>query len=223
MTDRMADRQQQLHYNTKRRMTVYLDTEGEPVQELAAICVKPGDNADDDSWTVYSTFHDYAAFSSTTDVDWFSRRNIHGLSFTFLKQYGHPSEKDLCAQFCRWIDSLPSECSYKFFANNPTKERHLLPWLSIADLPLPPWKDRVRLSSHQEAVTAKQQSLSICGHQCSESAHSSFRRPQCLSLSHPSSSTALSTKLAKRSHGYHCALYDSLELYLFHKYYSCLK
>ena len=47
-------------------MRVYMDAEGDPVQELSAICVK-------NDWSIYKVFHMYAAYPSTSmDSDWYS-------------------------------------------------------------------------------------------------------------------------------------------------------
>ena len=187
-------------------MRVYIDAEGDPVQELSAICSKT-------NWDIYSVFHKYAA--CPTNVDWYSRYYVHGLRKSLLQRYGLPTERDLCREFCHWIDSLPSHYNYIFLANDPRKECHFLPMITIQDVNLPMWKERVTLASHQDALAAKQQCLSICGKKCCAAMHSSYsptRRPECFP-------TPTLTQLAKLNHGYHCSLYDALECYFYDKYY----
>ena len=161
----------------------------------------------------------YSASVGPSDPDWYARRNIHGLSPFMLKRYGVSTEKDLCDAFVCWIESLPLQYVYQYFANDPRKERELLSCLpSINDVCLPRWSERVNLASHQEALDAKRLSLSICGKRCGVAMHSSyspFRRPVC---AYPSPSSS-STQTAKQQYGYHCSLYDSLECYYFHKNY----
>ena len=197
-------------------MRVYIDMEGEPVQELAAICVKEKD------WCIYSVFHMYAATSPIYDVDWYSRRYVHGLSLSMLDYHGERTEKDLRHKFDIWLDSLPCEYDYYFYANDPRKECHLLSNFYIDDVYLPPWKERAFLPSHLSALDAKRQCLSLCGKKCGAWMHASYshrhRSQQCSSSSSPPSST----QLAKLAYGYHCALYDALECYLFQKEKNCI-
>ena len=187
-------------------MKIYIDAEGEPIQELSDICSRT-------NWNIYSVFHMYADCAIYPDPDSYSRRHVHGLRRSLLIRYGVSTERDLCREFCRWIDSLPSHCDYIFLANDPKKEYNFLPMIKIYDVHLPIWKERVKLQSHQDAIDAKRQCRSICGKKCSAAMHSSYypsRRPEC-SLS--------PTQLAKVNHGFHCSLYDALECYYYEKYY----
>ena len=133
---------------------------------------------------------------------------------TMLRRYGLPSQRELCEEFCRWIDSLPSDFNYIFLANDPRKECNLIPMLSIQDVGLPPWKDRVKLSSHQQTIKAKRYCVNICDKYCGAAMHSSyipFHRPVC------SPSLLTSTQRAKLAYGYHCSLYDAFECYYFQR------
>ena len=192
-------------------MRVYIDLEGDPVQEMSAICVRS-------DWSLYSVFHMYADLPSDMDTDYYSRQFIHGLSREKLKECGVPSERYLLRKFSLWLNSLPSHHQYIYFANDPAKEYSFLTMLpSIRDVCLPMWINRQKLASHQDAIIAKEQSLSICGKKCSAAMHSSyspsFRRPEC-------SPSPTPTQLAKLEYGFHCSLYDALECYYFDKYYQ---
>lgn len=170
--------------------------EGEPVQELAAIEV------DIKTHAIKDCFH---WFAFTDENDCFSRRHIHGLNKQFLKEFGFPSENVLLKSFHKWLDSKPN---FFIFCNNSSKEKQLLDKKyasKVRDLHLLPWAQRKDCASHQIALRFKELSIPIDGYCCYDFVHSCF---QCAPLS-----SNPDTAIAKARHGYHCALYDVVELY----------
>ena len=169
-----------------------MDTEGTPIQEVAAIEVNCSTHA------IVDAFHGYAY---TDEADTFARKHIHGLNKTYLKDFGFPSETDLLHMFKIWIATKPNAI---IFCNGAEKERQALN-LAIKEFKLLPWAERRYCASHQIAIRYKELTIPVCGQRCVKSAHSSFQTA--LSSSNASSS------IAKARHGYHCALYDVMELY----------
>ena len=88
-------------------MKVFMDTEGTPTQELAALLV-------DDQWRIVDTYHAFAACKTTDDT--FSRRHLHGLEIHILYSIGFPNEAALLFDFLRWAASKKVDT---FFANDP--------------------------------------------------------------------------------------------------------
>lgn len=169
-----------------------MDTEGTPIQELAAMEV----NAT--SFEIMDVFHAYA---QTTEADIFARKHIHGLNQDFVSLYGLPSESHLLLSFLEW---LSKKSSVAVFANGPDKEQRALK-LKIHDFKLTPWAVRQNNASHQIAIKYKELSIPLLNHSCPTIAHSSFVSPP------PTSNS--DTFLAKLKHGHHCAFYDIVELY----------
>ena len=193
-----------------RNLIIFIDCEGEPIQELSALC------AYGDTLEILSVFHQHAKYPTQDeeeDEDWFSRDHIHGLNLDFLQQHGVSSSRQLTTNFCRWIDGLPLFCNFIYFANDPMKERREFPYLKIFDIGLPPWAYRDHLQCHRMAISAKNKCATVLHHFCPPIAHSSFQQPQCSPLP-----TFSDTKHAKLKFGYHCSLYDVLELYLYYSY-----
>ena len=188
----------------KPQMRIYVDTEGVPVQELAAICVNW------DSFQIYSVYLDYAMCAlPETQSCAFTRRHIHGLNLSFLCDR-HSSSSDLISNFYHWVDLLPNDFDYLFFANDPTMEKKLFPHLQFFDVRLPPWVDRIHLRSHKLAQDAKKNSVSFLNKHCSASAvHSAYKPLHC------STHTVSPSQRAMLKSGHHCALYDAFECYLY--------
>ena len=166
--------------------------EGVPVQEVAAIEVNR------ETLAITDVFHGYA---KTDEADSFSRKHIHGLNQDWLELFGQPSEKSLLFLLHHWLDK---KSFHKIFANNPQKESQAL-GVIVYDLKLAPWAERKNHPSHQLAIRYKENSIPICNQSCPKVAHSDF-------VSAPPSPNPASS-LAKAEHGYHCALYDVMELY----------
>ena len=188
----------------KPQMRVFVDCEGIPLQELGAICV------DWDTLQIYSVFLNYCMCPlPETQSCAFSRRHIHGLNIDFLQQC-HPTSDELITDFYRWIDHLPSDFEYLFFANDPSMEKKLFPLLRFYDVCLPPWLDRVHLRSHKLAYDAKQYDAPLLDKQCVASTVHSAYNP----FPHRRH-TATPSQLAMLESGHHCALYDTFECYLY--------
>jgi hypothetical protein len=173
-----------------------LDAEGTPLQELAAIEVDRKSNA------IIDVFHDFAdTASDDDDDDNYARRHVHGLNREHLKKAGFPSEGCLISEFKLW---LAPKGNIQIFANGVDRERKLL-GLKILELKLSPWSERRHDTSHIMARRYKELSIPILKESCSQHAHSSFVSAII--------SSNYETNIAKARHGYHCALYDVLELY----------
>lgn len=183
-------------------MLLFIDCEGEPIQEFSALYV------DSATYSIVDVFHHHIRFPRQHgfDTDWWARRHIHGLNRDYLARYGLRDERALLSTFQSWLTTHPYSI---IFANAPYKESTFLQ-LSVSDVCLPPWKERADLRCHTVALSAKKCATPILGVTCD--AHSSFRaflprRPYAPS----------STELLKCEYAFHCSLYDSLECYLFYK------
>ena len=150
------------------------------------------------SHAIVDAFH---GFAQTEASDSFARKHIHGLSRGYIEIYGRASEDDLIKVFKSW---LSFKYCVEIYANNAAKERELLKY-KIKDLNLAPWAERKDRASHLIANRYKKLAIPIVGYRCPPCAHSHFVSP-------PISSNP-ATNIAKIEHGYHCALYDCLELY----------
>ena len=184
------------------QMLIFVDCEGAPIQEFTALYV------DGDSHDIVDIFHRYVSFpfSRGYDADHWARQHVHGLNRTYLAANGLRDETLLLREFNEWLCSHPYE---QMLANAPQKESDFLQ-LPVFDVCLPPWKERAQLLSHRLSLSLKRHSMPINGIMCA-SAHSSFvawrpRRPYSLSP----------TDVIKRDYGFHCSLYDCIELYFYH-------
>lgn len=168
--------------------------EGAPVQEMAAVEINIHTRE------IIDVFHAYA---DTDQQDNFSRKHVHGLNKPwFIHQRNtFPSEGCLLATFRLWFARKPFKDLY---ANAPTKESQSL-GIKIKNFNLLPWAERINRPPHKSAIFSKSVAMPILGHSCPPIAHSSFIN----AVKHKNS---LAYK-AKMEHGYHCALYDVLELY----------
>ena len=179
---------------------LFIDSEGEPVQEFSAIYVH------NETYEILDVFHRYVVYPSIAyDCDTFARHHVHGLSTSFLSKHGLRDEDELLCEFNKWLLSHPCDIIY---ANAPSKEEGLLN-MSIMDIRLKPWKERCLLPSHRSALSMKLNSIPISDTVCH--AHSSFRgwkpkKGDCISP----------TDSAKIAFSYHCSLYDSIECLLFY-------
>ena len=179
-------------------MWIFVDSEGDPIQEFSAIYV--------DSYTleILDVFHEYVKYPfKNYDGDKWCRYHVHGLQLDFLSQHGLTDEDELKRKFDTWLSLHPYESIY---GHAPYKEETFL-HLTIQDVCLKPWKDRRFSVSHQLAISLKKNNISICDVQCV--AHNSFKgwlpkKPHSLS----------STDIAKIDFLHHCSLYDCIEMYL---------
>lgn len=179
---------------------IFLDIEGEPCQEMAALEIsrKTGE--------IIDVFHGYA---KTDAPDTFARKHVHGINLDYIENVDvpFPSADCLFAIFKIW---MCSKSNAPIFANAGHKESSAL-GMKVNDFNLVPWVERKDKPSHLLAIRFKEQSIPIRGRKCPREAHSCFRCPPF--------SRNLAILDAKSKHGYHCALYDVLELY--YEYVMC--
>ena len=143
----------------------------------------------------------FHAYARTEEQDTFARQHIHGLNKDYLNTYGYDSEAELIEAFKSWLSSKPY---ITLFANGASREAKML-GLPVCEFNLAPWAERDYVASHKIALCYKDHSLPVCDRRCKPHAHSSF--VSAIQSSNPFSS------LAKARHGFHCALYDCVELY----------
>ena len=177
-----------------------MDSEGIPTQEFCAII------ADADNLNVLDIYHKFAFASG----DIWSRRNVHGLNTNFLRNFGFSNASILVNDFRKYIscykvvkvfENCPNSVSYDFF--------HY-----IEDIRLPNWTTRVNERYHIVSNRLKKSNSYIFDlANCNSHIHSSYKPylnfNRCRKLS----------ERVKLEHGFHCALYDTFELYLFYKDY----
>ena len=89
---------------------MFVDTEGEPIQELAAI------EMDTKTCEIKDVFHNFA---NCTEPDSYSRLHIHGLNTKYLEKNGFPTEGSLIIAFKQW---LQRKRVVKIVANSVYKE-----------------------------------------------------------------------------------------------------
>ena len=121
---------------------IFIDSEGDPVQELAALYVVDNE--------VVDTYLKYA--KCPHNVDWWGRKHVHGLWLSYLAAFGFSCEEELINDFKQWISLHPCDI---VLANNPCKEQSYLMNVSIFDIGLPQWMSRYNLMSHQLAIAAR--------------------------------------------------------------------
>ena len=180
-------------------MYIYVDCEGDPVQEFSALYVNH------DTCEILDVFHCHVKYPYNHDYDWKARRCVHGLNLDFLKDHGVSDVEELKVSFFKWLESHPYQAMY---AHAPTKEIDLLN-LPIRNVSLKQWKDRTSLMSHRLAISLKKNLVPICKITCT--AHSSF---QCWEPKRRFAWTV--TDCAKMNFSHHCSLYDCIECYFFH-------
>ena len=178
-------------------MLIFVDSEGEPVQEFSAIYVDPI------NLKIVDVFHRYVTYPLCHDEDVFSRRHVHGLDIDFLSTHGVSNEIELVTLFHQWLETHPYESIY---GHAPAKEENLLS-LPIEDICLKPWKDRSDCASHRTALSIKMNSVPICGVTCN--AHSRY-------CCWKAKRSLTETDKAKMLFRHHCSLYDCVECFLFH-------
>lgn len=168
--------------------------EGTPIQELSALCV------DVKTHVIEDVFHKHANFCAK---DRFARERIHGLNKFFLNKHSVGTESKLVDLFLVWLKTKNVKAIY---ANNPTKEAAVL-GLPVINFPLSNWEERQHGFLHKWVNKMKTKSHPICDDIfCPAEAHSSFVRP----IEHKNPAISL----AKLNHGFHCSLYDCIELFL---------
>ena len=82
-------------------MIVFVDCEGEPLQEFTALYVNV------EKQLIVDVFHRHVCYPFTYDKDSFSRRHIHGLNRDFLSKNGLSNESVLLLHFRKWLSERP--------------------------------------------------------------------------------------------------------------------
>lgn len=179
---------------------IFIDSEGEPIQEFSAIYVH------EETHEIIDVFHRYVQYPSLScDKDKFARLHVHGLNMSYLSLHGLKNEDELLCEFRTWLNNHPFTVIY---ANGSSKEEKFLN-MPVVDVHLKSWKERCLLSSHQRACSMKMNATPICDVVCN--AHTSFRGWK------PKRAYSMSpTDAAKILFYHHCSLYDSVECFLFY-------
>ena len=97
--------------------TIYVDSEGEPIQEFSALYVN------NDTCDIVDVFHYHVKYPFNCDFDWKARRCVHGLDLKFLSQHGISDIEELKLSFSKWLETHPY---HAIFAHEPRKEREFL-------------------------------------------------------------------------------------------------
>jgi len=178
---------------------IFIDSEGEPVQELCGIemCLETKQIVD-----VFLDYHHPIVSDS------YARCNVHGLNPSFLEKHGHRTELSLLTAFKEWLDTKNYA---QLFGNAPLREMKLL-GVNIQDIKLPVWAERYQQDYHTMANCFKNMEVAFCGKRCFRSAHSSY---------FPRINVKTESAIARMRHGYHCAFGDCIELYFYYLRCNC--
>ena len=155
------------------------------------------------TYQIVSVYHKHV--ECDPNHDFWARKNIHSLNSSCLNRFGLRNECQLLIDFQTWLNSFDVKVIY---ANDPHKERIFLQQHNIVDIILPMWRERVTKPYHSVAVRFKELNVPILDTKCDSYVHNNFSINP---LYEPNESKRL-----KFLHGYHCALYDCYELYLFY-------
>lgn len=178
--------------------TIFVDSEGAFVEELAAIAVHS------ESLQIVDVFHEFAKPQA---VDDWCRKHCHGLNTKWLQQHAkYENQTQLAQAFRQW---LRGRNVLSILANQPAKERLLFGGdIFVHDLCFPMWSLRELRASHLMTFLFKRAFIPVLNKRCCAEAHSSF--------THVPIYRNTTSELAKKRWGLHCALYDCLEAYLFY-------
>ena len=178
------------------------DSEGSPTQELAAICVDLVSLSIKD---VYLQWAKPPVHPSASDVDWFARRHLHGLSRTYLQQHAFENEEALVADFNKWRGKYTIN---EIFGHAPAKEEILLN-APITDVKLSPWAERYEKLHHRAALCMKTLDMHVKNTACSRlDVHNEY-------MGWKEPGTRSRGDLARAEYGAHCALYDCISFMLY--------
>ena len=175
----------------------FVDSEGEPWQELSCILLSPTEKR------IVAVYHKFAVCPPYVD-EW-ARLHVHGLDPIYLLEHGFPNEALLIDDFEQWLAPYDVICMY---ANNPQHEDMKLK-RRVLDIALPKWVDRFHLISHQIPLMYKLYSVPFQGIVCDHHIHREYRHEFIRRCRTP-------IKKVKALHGYHCSLADVHELCLFY-------
>lgn len=171
------------------QVKIFMDSEGIPIQELSALVVS-GKN-------IVNSYHNYAWCPPNKDI--WSRKNIHGLNPNFLYHNGFPNETILIQDFRKWLSLFNVD---KIYVNGFSKHEQIKLDVSIIDIGLPEWSERIKHDYHN------------IPNSCKKLNHSEAHN--CYVSSGNISKCNTPSQQAKISHGWHCSLMDVYELYLFY-------
>ena len=118
-------------------MMLFVDIEGTPMQELAAIVC-------DESHAIIDVFHAFVFYPF--EVDKWSRLHIHGLNPTYLHGKAYRNPNSLRQDFYKWLGQYSITGVY---ANNPKREERELKLLSFSNIDVLPWEKRHKNSSYK--------------------------------------------------------------------------
>ena len=177
-------------------MLLFVDIEGMPMQELAAILY------DDMTKEIVDIFHAFVFYPF--EVDLWSRLHVHGLNSRYLRNRGYRNPNSLRHDFYAWMRQYSITHVY---ANNPKREERELKRLKFTNINIPSWEERIKDPAYNTALLYKKNGAPIGNRSCSE-AHSSFKGWKV------TRSVWNTADFVKSHHGYHCALYDAFHIYL---------
>lgn len=184
------------------QLILIVDSEGESLQEMAAICVDLVSLRIKD---VYLQWAKPCQHPKVTDVDWFSRKFIHGLNRDFLQQHGFPNEDALVKDFNAWRAKYVIN---EIIGHAPAKEEILLN-TPITDVKLAPWAERYEALHHRVALCMKTLDMHVKDTACSRfDTHSEYEGWK-VPANHKRGD------LARQEYGAHCALYDCVSILLY--------
>lgn len=191
--------------NADEQLLLFIDCEGTPIQELAAICVDIVSKRVKDVYLQYAKPFPIPNEQSSGggDTDWYARRYIHGLNRNFLEDCGFDNEEQLKKHFLTWLSQYTIN---EVYANNPAKECHFLD-IPITDVRLPQWSQRSNTLEHSTVIDMKLNLQPIHRTVCNTwFIHNEYRGW------HKHNSLG---DRARKEYGVHCALFDAAEV-LFH-------
>ena len=141
---------------------MFVDSEGEPIQELSCIAFSPKHRK------IVAVYHKYAACDPFADA--WSRLHVHGLDTSYIGKCGMNDEQTLVNDFKRWLQQFDIDIIY---ANDARREIVKFN-LHITDISLPPWIERVKHRYHEIPQTYKNFSKPFCNIVCDDKVHSYF-------------------------------------------------
>lgn len=199
----LQQQQQQQQQSEEEELILIIDSEGESLQELAAICLDVVNLCIKDVYLQWAK----PSLPKSMDVDWFARKHVHGLNRNFLQQNGFENEEALMADFNAWRRKYTIN---EIIGHAPAKEEILLN-LPITDVKLAPWAERYKELHHCVALCMKTLDMHVKDTACSRfTTHSEYEGWHV-------TRTRTRGDLAREEFGAHCALYDCVSIML-HKF-----
>jgi len=214
------------------RNFIVFDTEGDPMQEVAAIWCHytPRDDKPTGYVTITSRFHDFIKHESS-GCDVFATQFIHGLNPRVIGKCG-AEENVIIHRFNCWVHEMTREYGdAELIVGNGLSEMErtwlksikLLEKVTMDSISLPEWSQRI--DSHWNIFTSCMRDSEVyrLGYKehmrrgCHWMNHSQYEGKEAYrrALLHLRRGKALTeTQAAKVQYGYHCALSDVVEILL---------